>query len=478
MRERPPWKVPLATCLLMMASGAQAVNLQVDNTSSGCKSTGPGTATSPFCQIGSAVAVANAGDTVDVRAGNYAETVKIERSGTAGSPLKIVARPGVTVTSGTYAFDLAGVSYVEVRGFRIANTGSDAIRAVLCSDGVIADNTITFPAGIGINVRDSSDMVLSGNRVDNSGSYGAYLYRSQALTVTGGHVRFAGQPVSGMTRSGIYLRDTNDSTVRGVLAANNTDAGIYTSGTSTNNLIRRNRATDNARGYVRAAPGIEIRGASGNTVSGNRSWGNEDTGVQIYSLASDNLVVDNIAYSNGDHGVDVLNSQGNRIIGNSVHANVTAGINVEGASQEATVQNNISVDNGIDSPRTSGNIRIDSTSITGVTLNDNLTSLSQPGPGAYAYTWGSVKYRSLANLRAAVPAVESRGLESDPLWVDRASGDLSLSGGSPAIDSANSSASGQSAVDLRGHRRTDDPGTPNTGSGSRKFDDRGALEYP
>lgn len=55
-------------------------------------------------------------------------------------------------------------------------------------------------------------------------------------------------------------------------------------------------------------------------------------------------------------------------------------------------------------------------------------------------------------------------------------GDYHLTAGSPAIDSANSSASGEPATDLDGLGRFDDPFTANTGSGTRTYDDRGAYE--
>src|SRR6266508_1395385 len=192
---------------------------------------------------------------------------------------------------------------------------------------------------------------------------------------------------------------------------------------------------------LRQRPWLLVRGYT-NTVDRNISHDNEDSGFQFYTGSHDNLVVDNLSYGNGDHGIDDLGSTNQRIISNTVYDNVAAGINVEGSSTGATIENNIAVDNGINSPRTSGNIRVDSTSTTGTTVNYNLVFLSVPD---VMYQWGSDKYDSLQAFRAAT-GMESHGDQDDPSWVSAASGDFHLLAGSPAIDSADSAVSGETST--------------------------------
>ena len=72
---------------------------------------------------------------------------------------------------------------------------------------------------------------------------------------------------------------------------------------------------------------------------------------------------------------------------------------------------------------------------------------------------------------------ETNGIQAAPGVQERRSGNFHLTAGSPAIDSANSGASGQSETDVEGAVRIDDPATPNTGMGPRAYDDRGAYEF-
>lgn len=148
-------------------------------------------------------------------------------------------------------------------------------------------------------------------------------------------------------------------------------------------------------------------------------------------------------------------------------------MNFEGGATDTTLSNNISVDNGINSPRTVGNIRVDSTSTPGTVMDYDLVYLSQLGT---MIVWGDKKYSSLAAFNTST-GKENNGLQVDPLWIDPVSGDFHLSVGSPAVDSANSGVSGARIYDIEGIPRFDDSSVPDAGTGPRTYDDRGAYEY-
>jgi parallel beta-helix repeat protein len=264
---------------------------------------------------------------------------------------------------------------------------------------------------------------------------------------------------------------TTASSITGNSVDHNTDSGIYLAQGSTGDTISGNSVYANARGYTRAAPGIDLRSA-GNSVLGNVTHDNEDSGIQLYTGSDNSLVANNVSYRNGDHGIDDYQATGERIVGNSVYRNTTAGINLEGGSTGGSVANNISVDNGLNSPRTVGDIRVDAASQAGTTVDRNLVYLH--GPGTY-YVWGTANYATLAAYAAAT-GQEAHGIQADPRWVSPDTGNFQLTGGSPAIDSADSSVSGEQATDLLGVARYDDPAVTNTGAGPRAYDDRGAYE--
>ena len=122
--------------------------------------------------------------------------------------------------------------------------------------------TVSGTSGVGIDVRDSSHVTVTGNRVTRSG-----------------------RRAKGGTAQGIRLTGTDDSVVFHNATFDNSEAGIALTGGSTRNRVSGNRSYGNARGYTRAAPGIDVR-APGNQVVGNLSYHNEDSGIQSYTPAA------------------------------------------------------------------------------------------------------------------------------------------------------------------------------------------------
>ena len=407
--------------------------LYVAKGNASCTDAGTGTATQPFCSIKPAASRVVGGQTVLVSSGTYNEGVTLSSSGTANAPITFAAAPGANpiVNGGNGAssngFYVSGKSYVTIQGFTVTGTGGD-----------------------GIVVKNSTNIAVRSN-----------------------HVLNCGQAASGKTAKGIRLDGATNSIVASNTVDHNTDYGIYLVNASNNNQVISNISFQNARVIDRAGSGIRVYGSTNNTVADNVSHDNEDSGIEFFGAANNNLVLDNVVYGNGDHGIDDNASTGQRLIGNTAYKNVTAGLNLEGGSTGGTIANNISVDNGIASPRTRSDIRVDSASVSGTTMDYNVVYLSTPD---VMYIWNSVNYTSLAALKSAT-SQEARGVQGNPRFRNAAAGDFHVTAGSPAIDSANSAASGQGSTDADGTEREDDPATPNTGAGPRAFDDRGAYEF-
>jgi hypothetical protein len=399
-----------------------------DNTNAACSDTGPGDVDQPFCTVNRGTSRLLPGQTLYVGNGTYPEQVSVANSGTADQPITVTALPGAHPVVGTgtqqHGIYVSARHYVTISGLTVSGTVSDAV----------------------------------------------YVTNSDHITLSGVRATLSGQPTATGFAKGFKIIGSTAVTVRGSTADHNTDSGIYLASGTTGALITGNQAYANARQYTRAAAGIDLR-SGGNSVIGNVTHDNEDTGVQLYTGSDGSLVANNVSYRNGDHGIDDYQSTNARIVANSVYRNVTAGINIEGGSTGALVTNNISVDNGLSSPRSVGDIRVDASAQSGTVVNTNLVYLH--APGAY-YEWGTVNYPSLSTF-AAASGQESRGRQADPRWADPDGGNFGLTAGSPAIDSADASASGEQATDIVGGARYDDPAVANGPDG---IDDRGAYEAP
>jgi parallel beta-helix repeat protein len=411
----------------MAGDAAAASTIYVDQGDPNCANKGNGgTQAKPYCRIAAAAAQTEPGTTVLVSEGTYVEQVN-PQSGAPGNPVTFEPVPGdtVTVTGKFNAFYLDVKSWVTIKGF-----------------------TITETTGNAIHTKDSSNIQLIGNTVSE-----------------------AGEPISGKSARGMRLI-LRDSLIAYNTVHHNSLYGIYLD-SSVGNQVIGNVSYSNAQQFQRAASGIRLYNSAGNTVASNITHHNEDSGIELYQASNNNLLVNNVSYDNGDHGIDLLASTGQRVISNTAYRNVTAGLNAEGNSTGTTLANNISVDNGINSPRTKGNIRVDSTSSTGTTLDYDLLRIPS---GQVQIDWRGTFYSSLSSFRLAT-GQEAHGIAADPKWVDSASGNFHLLSGSPAIDSANSGVAGQMDTDTEGSPRVDDFAVPNTGAGPRLYDDRGAYEF-
>lgn len=204
------------------ALGLGPTTLYVDRSNAACSDTGSGAPTQPFCTIRAAANKVSAGQTVQVAAGTYSESVNIPASGTSGAPIQFKAATGATVTipNQVSGFVISGRSWITVTGF-----------------------TITNSSDVGINVQDSSNVTISNN-----------------------HVSYSGLKVSGKQRAGIKLGNTTDSLVVGNTSDHNSYAGITLTTGTTRSEVRGTSPSTTRRGS-HAPP----RGSVSTRRSGTRS---------------------------------------------------------------------------------------------------------------------------------------------------------------------------------------------------------------
>jgi len=418
------------------SNAATVTAFYVDRTMSTCSDSGSGTPTAPFCTITKGVSKLAVGLTLYIGDGTYSESIKFWASGTATSPITITAWPGrspVVGTGVTYGTYLSGRSYVTVSNLTFTGTTSDGI----------------------------------------------YVTGSDHITITGNTVTNAGQQAKGLTAHGISIHSTTATAVSKNNTNHNSDHGIFVTALATGITVSNNQSSFNAEGWQRNASGIDVISA-GNTVIGNVTHDNEDSGIQFFSGGNNNVATLNVSYNNGDHGIDDVNVTGGRIIGNTVFHNCTSGINVEGTSGNYLVENNVAVDNaiypaygGISCARRTGNIGIWDSAPPTTTVDHNLVWLTKTGT---MYVFGSA-FKSLSAMQAAT-GQEQAGVQADPKVVSAAGYDLRLTERSPAIDRADSGLAGEQPNDILGNPRVRDPNvTNNFAAGPRLYDDLGAYEF-
>ena len=438
----------MAGTVLTSVAASASTTYFVDNTNSACSDTasGAGTATQPFCTLTKGAAKAGVGDTVQVIAGTYTGSSVSPASG-----VTFAANSGVTISGG--------------------------------------------PSGAkGFSISSKNNVVISGFTITGTPSYGIYVNSSSNITLSGNTVSFSGQPVSGQSASGIYLSRLNGGLIKGNVTHDNAAHGILLTGSTTGVTVQGNTSYHNAYQWERNANGIDVT-APGNSIIGNLTYANEDTGINMYTGGDNTLIANNVTYGNGDHGIDDFDVTGGRIIGNTVYGNCTDGINVEGTSGHYDIENNVSMNNATGAvinptpiatnpstgqpdysnpcKRRIGNIGVYDSAPATTTANYNLVWQGGSSP---RYTWNGTVYNTQAALTAAT-GQEAKGIFANPQFANAGGSDFQLTGGSPAIDSANAAASGEQSTDILGNSRVDDASVSNTGNPAGSYYDRGAYEY-
>jgi hypothetical protein len=307
-----------------------------------------------FSTIGSAVAAAAAGDTIQVAAGAYKEDVVITKS---------LSLLGAAQQAG----GLAGTSVIDATGLSngIFVTGTVGAPGSKISEVVIAGFTIENANFEGILVVNASDVTIWGNQV---------IHNDLGLDIAG--MTCPGQPAFETSEGddcgeGIHLMGVDHSTLAQNLSEQNSGGILITdeTGAAYDNLITGNTVRDNpfdcgitlASHPPAPATGAALPfGVNHNTVSQNQSTGNgiqvpgAGAGVGIFApfpgtTNSANVIIGNQLSYNGLPGVTMhnhaaspmaapVNMNDNIIVGNTITAN---GADTEDAATPGTAGINI-----------------------------------------------------------------------------------------------------------------------------------------
>jgi parallel beta-helix repeat protein len=379
-KEREMRKSPIALgvaagLLAFGATAAQASTVTTAYVSPSGTSGGSDTScsTAGYSNINKAIAATSSGGTVVVCRGTYDTQVVVSK------PLKLIGRPGTLINAkgqppltigktklpGSLGIGVIGTSDVRVSGFKVENAGFDGIGVGLSSHVVVSGNVLLDNGDVGVDLNGSSwSEAIHNVSEDNAG--GGYLIADDL------------GPNSHNVVSWNVASDNPGGC--GVIIAGHSTAGV------TDNLVADNWLSDN--GTLKAAGGgagvviaTEVPGetVADNTVVGNHIWGNGLSGVTIHAH------------------YPTQNLNGNRILGNWIGTNNTLGDPIQLGTTPGSTKNVAKPD-----PATTG-ILVGSASPIWVQISYN--HISSNHYGVFLEGVGNVVHASLSgnHFQVAVP---------------------------------------------------------------------------
>jgi len=506
LKDRLYWTGALAFLLALLggtgvsrAAGPEGLGTYyVNNMSATSSATGPGTQAKPYNTISGALAAhPDSGVVIVVVAGTYREKIVVGVDGRPGTPVVLRTNGGPVVIDGADDFSGAaqwapfagdvwlasGVTWtpqnVYADGARLqpSSQAPDAVGPgewlYVPGSGLYVNAGGGSPASHaaavgrrthGFLVSGHSNIFIDGFTIQRAEYKGVEVINASHVIVKRNEVRQCGS-------GGIEVESSTDVQIFGNRVSDSNHHGIEFREGTTNSIIDQNESFANAHAVVSWATGIYLAGSPNNLIENNLLHDNQDSGIEIQTGSNDNVVRQNVSWSNGDHGFAQLYATGTLLLNDVAWGNHTEGFSVEGGSTGTRLYNCISVNRGL-APQ-SYCMFVDSSSTAGFDADYNIywSLLGLP-----PVRFGLASYPTVAAFQNAT-GIGMHSFAADPRFVDTAHGDFHLRWDSPAIDAATTSIPDWDALDADGFMRTDAPDTPNTGAGAVGFADRGAYEY-
>jgi len=366
----------------------------------------PGSEALPFRTIQKAADYADAGDTIFIKAGEYAERVVLRKSGTDGNPIHFtnyandtVTINGTNLTWGSWGglFDLSEQSYIKVSELRLINS---------TAAGFFLDN--------------SKYITISNSSTDNTFSSGIGVWNSDTITIDNNKVTLA---CNGGEQESITLSNTLNSEVKNNEVSNNGTGEFGGEGIDIKDGSHDILVFNNHVHHLNNRPGIYID-----------AWETDTYNIKVYS---------NRVHDNTEVGISMASEMGGRLDDISIYNNVTysnkfGGIEVGGWSAAVPARptpfKNISIINNTSYNNGEG-IGISNADAINVIVRNNILSSNKN-------LQLSIEKIPLSEVHADHNLIDGNNngltgtdfVTGDPLFVDAGNGDFHLKINSPAID--------------------------------------------
>jgi cysteine-rich repeat protein/parallel beta-helix repeat protein len=440
-----------------------------------------------FTSVQAALDVAQAGDTVQVRAGVYAEKVAFPRSGAPGAPIVLAAYPGETpILDGTgvpgqVMVRIENRSHVHVVGLTLRNnlgvTDGSGIRVLGAGTGIeLRGNHVHAMRGrnaMGITVYATepapvADIVIDGNVIED-----CEPAPSEALVLNGN--------VDGFTVTNNVVRDVDNIGID--MIGGETDIQPDPTLVARNGVVRGNRVARARSSYGGGfAAGIYVDGGR-DIVIENNVVTESDMGIEVGAenpgqITRNVVVRNNVLYRNekaclvfGGYAASRGRVRDSRFTGNTCAHNDTLARGFGELWIQYAEDNVVTSNVFLAGPQ--GLLLLSDAGNARNVVDYNVWWTTAPP----RFVWNGAETGSLAAHRAASGAA-AHSLFADPLLADPDAGDVHLGAGSPARDAGDPAfvaAPGETDVD--GGARVNGPRV-DAGADEATTCGNGVTEFP
>jgi hypothetical protein len=399
-----------------------------------------GTAVAPLRSIQAAVNASIPGDTVIVGSGTYSPFV-VRVPGRASAPFRVEASVGDhPVVFGGTSTSIATIkitgtaAYVTIDGLKVQGTTGSfnsgvLVEAIQAAPIVLRDLTVTQSDGYGVRLFNSDNVLIEDSDISHTGTGIQVFGHGSSVVIRNNDVHDNDRMITNT------VTPTNDDTGGLGIDLNQSIGAVLVIG----NDLWGNRAQ--SFDYTWDGGAFDIYAASNATITGNRSWDNEnilETGKGSTGTCSNNTFTDNQAWAattqGRSWGIFLRCGQNMLVAHNSLIGieRFVISLSDDSSSYAGSIDGARIVDNILVG---TGNGKVFGLPAAG-TLPASVSvdhDLVWSPNGVIATIVNGSSPQTLNGLRQAT-SYETNGISANPLVVDAANGDLRLTSGSPAVD--------------------------------------------